>query len=304
VIRRILLLLLIGATVTACTGPSAPPPKAPRAAPGGPQTGALPGSVDSPSAGLGSARPSPSASPSAPGGTAAGWWHPRAGMSWQWQLTGTIDTSVAVDVYDVDAFTTPAATVAALHAAGRKVICYVNAGAKEDFRADAAKFPASVVGRPLEGWPGEKWLDIRRWSVLEPVLTERFSTCKSKGFDAVEPDNVDGYANESGFDLTAQDQLTYNRHVADLAHRLNLAVGLKNDVEQAGALAAGFDFAVNEQCAQYSECDELKVFVAAGKPVFHVEYTLDPGKFCPQSKMLGFSSMRKKEDLGAWRQPC
>jgi hypothetical protein len=247
---------------------------------------------------LGSRPPTPSSAP------VAGWWHPKAGMSWQWQLTGTIDTSVNVEVYDLDAFTTPAGTVSALKAAGRHTICYVNAGAKEDFRPDAGRFPTSVVGKALEGWPGEKWLDIRRWDVIEPVLTERFKTCRSKGFDAVEPDNLDGYSNSSGFPLTADDQLAYNRHVADLAHRMNLAVGLKNDVEQAATLAPAFDFAVNEECARYQECETLRVFTAAGKPVFHVEYDLDTGQFCPAAKALGFSSMKKKLSLDAWRQPC
>ena len=46
------------------------------------------------------------------------------------------------------------------------------------------------------------------------------------------------------------------------------------------------------------------MFTAAGKPVFHVEYDLDPGQFCAQAKALGFSSMKKKQALDAWRQPC
>jgi hypothetical protein len=219
-------------------------------------------------------------------------------------LTGTLDTSVAVDVYDVDAFTTPAGTVAALHAAGRRAICYVNVGAREDFRPDASTFPAAVVGQELDGWPGERWLDIRRWDLLEPIFRARFTLCRTKGFDAVEPDNVDGYTNESGFPLTAQDQLTFNRRVADLAHQLGLGVGLKNDVEQAATLAPAFDFAVNEECAHYRECETLRAFIAAGKPVFHVEYELPTTDFCPAVKALGFSSMRKRLDLDAWRQPC
>jgi len=43
---------------------------------------------------------------------------------------------------------------------------------------------------------------------------------------------------------------------------------------------------------------------AAGKPVFHVEYELGTDQFCPGVKALGFSSMRKKLDLDAWRQAC
>ena len=255
--------------------------------------------------GLGSASASALASPSLSGAPAAGgWWKPTVGLTWQWQLTGTLDKSVAAQVYDVDAANTSAADVAALKAAGRRVICYINVGAHEDFRPDAKNFPESVRGKGLDGWPGEKWLDVRRWDVLEPLLSARFKVCRDKGFDAVEPDNVDGYSNNSGFPLTAGDQLTFNRRVADLAHRLGLAVGLKNDVEQARALAPAFDFAVNEECARYDECDTLKVFTDTGKPVFHVEYDGSTSTFCAKVKPLRFSSMKKKLALDAWRESC
>jgi hypothetical protein len=292
------LLVLAACYLAACTTPHHQPgtrPTGPQSsgasvgASGGQQT-AIP---------LGSASPDTSAGP-----LGDGWWHPGLGLTWQWQLVGVLDTSVRVDVYDLDAFTTLAATVAALRSAGRHTICYVNVGAREDFRPDAGRFPASVVGNGLEGWPGERWLDIRRWDVLVPILTARFATCRGKGFDAVEPDNADAYSNQSGFPLTQADQLAFNRRVAELAHRMNLAVGLKNDVEQAAALAPAFDFAVNEECAKYHECERLRVFVGAGKPVFHVEYDLATGQFCPAVRALGFSSMRKRLELDAWRQPC
>jgi hypothetical protein len=236
--------------------------------------------------------------------TAGEWWRPRAGLTWQWQLSGKLDRSVDAQVYDVDGQDTSAADVAALKAAGRRTICYVNAGAWEKWRPDAGKFPKGVLGKELDGWPGERWLDIRQWKTLEPILAARFDTCRAKGFDGVEPDNVDGYANRSGFPLTAADQLTFNRRLADLAHRRGLAVGLKNDVDQAAELAPLFDFAVNEECARYDECDKLTVFVKAGKPVFHVEYDKERGGFCPESRRRGFSSMRKKPELDAWRETC
>ena len=40
-----------------------------------------------------------------------------------------------------------------------------------------------------------------------------------KGFAGVEADNVDGYTQDSGFDLTGDDQLRFNRMVAELAKR-------------------------------------------------------------------------------------
>ena len=65
-----------------------------------------------------------------------------------------------------------------------------------------------------------------------------------------------------------------------------------------------FDFAVNEQCFQYRECDALRAFISAGKPVFHIEYKLSTSQFCSQARALGFQSLRKQLDLGAWREAC
>ncbi|MFJ3771159.1 endo alpha-1,4 polygalactosaminidase [Streptomyces sp. NPDC090075] len=233
----------------------------------------------------------------------AGRWQPRPGVSWQWQLSGRVDTSVKASVYDIDGFDQSEATVGKLHDAGRKVICYLSTGAYEDWRPDAKKFPKSVLGRG-NGWEGERWLDIRRTDVLKPLMAARLDMCKEKGFDAVEPDNMDGYKNRTGFPLKAADQLRYNRLIARLAHDRGMAVGLKNDLDQIPQLVGDFDFAVNEQCAQYGECADLVPFVKADKAVFHVEYELPTGKFCAQSRKLGLSSLEKKYALGVWRKTC
>ncbi|MFI8994772.1 endo alpha-1,4 polygalactosaminidase [Streptomyces sp. NPDC053542] len=230
-------------------------------------------------------------------------WQPEPGTDWQWQLSGRLDRSVDAPVYDIEGFDHGAATVADLHRRGRKVICYLSVGAWEDWRPDAGDFPRSVIGRS-NGWEGERWLDIRRLDVLEPLLAKRFDMCRDKGFDAIEPDNVDGYANRSGFPLTAAHQLRFNRMVARLAHERGMAVGLKNDLGQIPRLVDDFDFAVNEQCAQYDECERLTPFVRAGKAVFHVEYELPPERFCATSRKLKLSSLRKDMDLTAWRQTC
>jgi hypothetical protein len=235
--------------------------------------------------------------------TAGDHWRPRPGTAWQWQLSGRLDTSVDVPVYDIDGFDHTASTVAGLHDDGRKVICYLSTGAWEDFRPDAGRFPESVLGKG-NGWEGERWLDIRETDVLEPLMAERIDMCREKGFDAVEPDNMDGYRNDTGFPLTADDQLRYNRLVAGLAHDRGMAVGLKNDLDQIPQLVDDFDFAVNEQCAQYGECADNKPFVDAGKAVFHVEYELPAERFCAESRELGLSSMRKTYDLGVWREAC
>lgn len=224
--------------------------------------------------------------------------------TWQYQLDGTVDTGVPAGTFDVDLFETPRATVDELRAAGRTVICYVNAGAVEKGRPDSALLPEEVRGEPLDGWPDERWLDVRRLDVLEPFLAARFDLCRDKGFHGVEPDNVDGYTNETGFPLAAADQLAFNRMLARLAHERGLTVGLKNDLDQVAELVDDFDFAVNESCAEYEECDRLAPFIEAGKPVLHVEYELDLDDFCTDTTAMGFLSIRKPLILTAEVDPC
>jgi hypothetical protein len=230
-------------------------------------------------------------------------WRPPIGLTWQWQLTGPIDLSVDAGLYDLDLFDTPAHIVTSLHARGRRAVCYVSVGAWESWRPDAAHFPASAIGRP-NGWPGERWLDIRNLAVLAPLIEARFDQCRAKGFDGVEPDNVDGYANETGFPLTYADQIRFNIFLASAAHARGLSIGLKNDLDQVADLLPHFDWALNEECVRYQECERLRPFVAAGKAVFHVEYDGTPASICRATATLGFSSLLKRRDLDAWRVAC
>ncbi len=231
-------------------------------------------------------------------------WVPPPGTTWQWQLSGTLDTTFDVEVYDIDGFDNSAAAVTGLHNDGRKVICYISAGTWEEWRPDADDFPGAVLGNDVDGWEGEKWLDIRNLSVLGPLMEARMDMCLAKGFDAVEPDNIDGYINGSGFPLTAEDQLAYNLFLANAAHNRGLSIGLKNDVDQAEELEPWFDFAINEECFTYNECNSLLPFINAGKAVFSVEYPPYPSNFCVDANALNFSAMKKLLDLDAWMEPC
>jgi hypothetical protein len=214
-------------------------------------------------------------------------WAPPAHPTWYWQLQGRIDNSVPAAVYDVDGFETSAAEVARLHALGRHVVCYIDVGTWENFRPDEGKFPESVLGRP-NGWPGERWLDVRRLSVLEPIMTARFRMCLRKGFDAVEPDNIDGFENDTGFHITARQQLRYDEWVAREVHSLGMAVLQKNDPEQARRLEPFFDGVLDEQCNQYQECGSFEPYLRVGKPVLNAEYqrSLYPG-FCRADERAG-----------------
>jgi hypothetical protein len=188
-------------------------------------------------------------------------WHPALQSRWQYQLqgvaayasTGGINTTISAapqgggtavspTVWDIDLYVDQAvagnnttldiAAVNAIHALHGHVICYVDAGTWENWRADAGQFPASVLGNK-NGWPGEKYLDIRQMSVLGPIMTARVQKCKQAGFDGVEFDNVDTYTAKTGFPLTATDQLNYNTYLGNLAHSNGLSAGLKNDLAEA-----------------------------------------------------------------------
>jgi hypothetical protein len=233
-----------------------------------------------------------------------GRWHPSVGTTWQWQLTGPIDTTFDVQMYDIDLFDVPAATITDLKSAGRAVVCYFSAGSWEDWRPDAGSYPPEILGEPLAGWPGELWVDIRRIDLLGPILEARLDLAVSKGCDGVEPDNVDGYQNVTGFPLLPGDQLVFNRWLARQAQRRGLSVGLKNDLDQIADLVGDFDWALNEQCYEYNECHLLQPFIDAGKAVFGVEYNGDHLVFCPYFNALGYSWLKKQLDLGAWRIGC
>ncbi|MCA9635644.1 MAG: endo alpha-1,4 polygalactosaminidase [Myxococcales bacterium] len=242
---------------------------------------------------------------------APGLWCPPPGTSWQWQIDGeAIDTSFDVAMYDVDLFELTDAELATLKGAGRAVICYFSAGSYEEWRPDAGDFPMAALGDPLDGWPGERWLDIRDPGV-RAVQAARMDLAQSRGCDGVEPDNVDGFLNATGFPLSADDQLEFNLWLASEAHARGLSVGLKNDLEQIPELSPAFDWALDEECAAYDECDLLSPFIDQGKAVFHVEYVDDiadgpalADAVCPGALALGFSTLIKEWSLGPWRIAC
>lgn len=172
-----------------------------------------------------------------------------------------------------------AAEVAAYKAKGVKTVCYIDLGTYEPGRSDLNLIPAKDIGGAVQGWPGEKWLNVADIAGLTPLIQERLQMCATKGFDGVEVDNVDGYSNTTGFSISAAQQLAYNENYAAVAHSLGLSIGLKNDIDQVTTLQPYFDWSLNEQCNQYSECGALSSFTSNGKAVFNAEYSGGTG-FC------------------------
>ena len=207
-----------------------------------------------------------------------------------------INKSYDVDVYDIDLFDSNKSIIQELHNDGKKVICYFSGGSYENWRDDEKQFKVEVLGNDLDEWPGEKWLDIRS-DTLHSIMESRFNLAKEKACDGVEVDNLDAYVNNSGFNLTADDQITYNKYIAVEAHKRGLSIGLKNDLDQIVELEPFYDFAVNEQCHEYNECDMLKPFTSNNKAVFNAEYNsryLDDSNMttlCDNSNNINFSTL-------------
>lgn len=244
------------------------------------------------------------ATPIKPTPVAGGWWKPVIGLSWQIQYSGDLDLSLDVDVYNLDLFETSAADIEKLHADGKRVICYFGGGNWENWRPDAAAFPEAVLGSPIDGWAGERWIDTRQIETLKPIMTARMDLARQKKCDAVDPDVMDGWQAKTGFPIGYDDQIAYNVMIADEAHARGLGVSLKNDLEQIKDLLPKFDFAVNEECAAFNECENLRPFIDAGKPVFGIQYEGTPEAWCPKFNALNFDSLFKKMNLDAYRIAC
>lgn len=270
------------------------------------------------------------------------YWQPTAEkrLSLQWVLGGPLNinnpTQMGLrdfagnplpepDIYDIDGEANTGETVRFLHNKGKKVICYFDAGVYETYRQDSYKFQAltpQIWGKDDVGWPGSYWLDIRRISELEPIMKARMQMCKDKGFDAVEPDEINGWENDTGFPITYEDQLVYNRALAKWAHDLGLAILQKGDITQTRDLVDDFDFVLNEECFQYDECTDpydpvrdefvsgLQLYVAQNKAVFIAEYrnfnSTKWAKICSTSTTQRFNTTRWKLGLpnNGGRKPC
>lgn len=60
---------------------------------------------------------------------------------------------------------------------------------------------------------------------------------------------------EVGVDVSEADQIDYNAWFAGEVHAAGMSVGLKNTVELVPILVNDFDFAINEECHEWEECD-------------------------------------------------
>lgn len=236
---------------------------------------------------------------------AATMWTPTGHIaSWQWQLSGTVNASVQAAVFDVDGFDTTAPTVAALHAKGAKTICYLDVGGAEPGRPDYGQFPKAALGKKEAGWP-EYYLDTRNTTV-RTVIAARIAMCANKGFDAIEADLDDTYlegTRATGLPLTEATGLDYLTWLATTAQSNGLAFFAKNGADPTfqARVAQVAQGEINEQCAEYAECDVL----ATGIPVLHAEYGLSLAKTCAVDRRYpNFTSAKFNVNLTGKRTVC
>ena len=244
--------------------------------------------------------------------TTGTFWKPVSGESWQIVLLYPLnDTSPSVSVYDIDLFDNPKSTIDKLHSQNKRVICYFSAGSYEDNRLDSSQFTSNDKGKELDGWPGEYWLQTNSTNVRN-IMVSRIQLAKTKGCDGVDPDNVDGYDNDNGLGLTTSDAVEYLGFLADTAHGLNISIGLKNGGEIVKNVVNLMQWEVNEQCAQYNECDLYRPFIDGNKPVFQIEYpksapdvdVATKKSLCDNPSAQGFSLILKNLELDNWIETC
>lgn len=225
--------------------------------------------------------------------------------AWQIQLSGTVDTSVNVPWYEVDAVDTDASAITALHARGRTVSCYISVGTDEAWRSDSADFPAAAVGNALADYSRERWVDVRD-DTVRAINQRRIQTAAERGCDAVDLSNVEAHTVDSGFPLTSADDLAYGIFLLGIAHAAGLSSGVSASADLIASLASEMDWGLTEECLAYDSCDAWRPLVDAGKPVFMIEYgsAVDAPSLCPRAAALGFSLVIKRSSLDAFRVGC
>ena len=96
-------------------------------------------------------------------------------------------------------------------------------------------------------------------------MTATIELAASRGCNGVDPDDVDGYDNDTDLLLTQADAVDFLNFLADAAHSRGLSIGLKNAGGIVEAVLLNMEWQANEQCVQYGECGLSTPFVEAGR---------------------------------------
>jgi hypothetical protein len=145
--------------------------------------------------------------------------------------------------------------------AGLYNICYVNAfqaqtGAESEW-GDLLLRDAQGAIVYDEDWD-EAFLDIRTATKRQQIANKInvwTDDCAAKGFNAIEPDNLDSFTRTSLIsEANAKD---FVKLLSTHAHGKGLAIGQKNTPQLSTARSqTGLDFAIAEECGEWEECGD------------------------------------------------
>jgi hypothetical protein len=200
--------------------------------------------------------------------------------------------------------------VNSLHSMGKKAIGYIDAGDAEQGRPDYQQYVdfdnacnGCLIGNPFSGFRSEFMLNINndkgQADFIRKMIAARTDRVAANGFDAVEYDVLANFENKSGFTITDATQAAFNISLTTIARNHFLSVPLKSDVDQAteSSVEQAFDFVIDEQCNQFSQCGDYAAWQTAGKSIFNVEYKLSTGKFCSTDNGSNINGIKKNTSL-------
>lgn len=202
-----------------------------------------------------------------------------------YQLGGAYRPASSVTIVDRDRSAAPIP--------GTYSICYVNAfqtqpgeasfwtGSHPDLLLKNAR--GAYVIDP--NWPDEYILDTStaaRRTRIAGIVNSWIDGCAAKGFQAIEPDNLDTWTRSVKL-LTKADNVALATLLATHAHTKGLAIAQKNaaGLGRAGKADVGFDFAIAEECQVYAECGAYTG--PYGNHVIEIEYSDTPRRAYTQA---------------------
>lgn len=239
-------------------------------------------------------------------------WKPDLDDTWYYQLENYENLFLKIDsgtmpkrdIYVVDMDAIDEQQIKKLQNSGIKVVAYFSAGTLEAWRNDASDFPMSVLGEQMDSFPDERYLKISADIVLQ-LMKARIRKAAKKGFDGVEPDNVDiaFYSPAKlGFKIKESQQIVFNQELAKEAKKNNLAIGLKNNREQIVSLVDYFNWSTNESIFSSTNSKHERklprVFIQKNKPVLAIEYQQYTGtgiSICDSAKVYKYFPLLKND---------
>ncbi len=227
--------------------------------------------------------------------------------NWYWQLQGKPSIYTQADIIDIDPEQVSKKYMQQLKAQNKFVVCYLSAGTAEKFRDDFKQFPKQVLGKPMEDWQDEIWLDIRKFNLFANIIKQKIKFAYKQGCDAIEADNIDGYDNNTGFNLTKNDAIKYINWLVQTTHSYNMLYALKNGGDIVNSVKDIVDLAIVEECQKYNECKLYLPFIRLNKPVLAVEYNVSKYNIknvCTKFKQSKFLGGIACYDLNGCFIPC